>query len=420
MVIRTIEMLTEYICLIICIHKIAKKKVEFSLGMLFPFIVEWTYVLVSNVAKIPIECKLLIFCGIFFYTRIKIVKSWNKTINICGSVFIIVMFLQVLQYYLLKLLTKELFITQYEGVVLNINICLLLLFWKEKYSNIIVAKLNKIKGAIIVIAFFVILIRILFLLSSDAYAAFEVAIQFLFASLGLSVACILWISAENEKNHKARELQMYELYNKAFEETIVTIRTRQHEFENHINAIKCLHYMIDDYGELLAAQEQYCEKVLKENKLNKLFKVNLEPVLIGFLYSKFTFAEEKEIVVKYEIQSVDVKEKIEIYEFIEIMGILFDNAVEAMEDKKNRIIILKFLRDSEQKSFYIEIANSSVVYSNSEIEKFCSYGYSTKGEKRGIGLARVKEIAQKYDAIFQIQNCVYEGNNYLSFKLTFI
>ena len=418
MVSKTIELMLEYISFILCIYKISKKTIKINVWMILPFFMEWIYVLGSTEVIIPIGYKIIIFCGLFLYTRIKVVDTWNKTINVCGMMLIVVMALQLFQFYIFKFFSQRLFITPYEEIIANINICLLIVLWKEKYSSAIIKKLNEIKGVIIAVVFLLVLVRILYLFSQNSFIDFEIAIQFLAETVGLSVACILWFSAENEKNHKAREVQMYELYNRAFEETIMTIRTRQHEFENHINAIKCLQYTIVNHEELLLEQERYCEKILQENKLNGLLKLNLEPVLIGFLYSKIKTAEEKGIETKYELQPIDIKDAITIYEFIELIGILFDNAVEALEERESKIIILKLLVE-DGKAFSLEIANISPFYSNNEIEKFCSYGYSTKGEKRGIGLQRVKEITQKYNVIYHIQNCTYNGNNYLSFKLSF-
>ena len=409
------ELLFEYMSFIFCIHKIAKKKLKIDVWIVSLFFIEWIVSMCSNIAVMTNGCRLIVFSGIFLYTKTKIVGSWKKTISVWGMMLIVIMSLQVVQYYLMSLFLKETYTVRYAGIIVNFNICLLICLWKEKYKAIIVNKFNKIKGFVVVGLIF---IRIFYLVNHNAYADFGMSMQFLFETVGLCAACILWISAEKEKNHKIREVQMYETYNKAFEEAIITIRTHQHEFENHINAIKCLQYSIKNHEELLLAQEQYCEKILQENKLNKLLKLNLEPVLIGFLYSKITSAEEKRIQVKFEIQSIDIKEKIAIYEFVELIGILFDNAVEALEEKQSKKIILKLQLENE-KAFLLEIANTSPVYSNSEIEKFCSYGYSTKGENRGIGLSRVREISRKYNAIYQIQNCMYEEESYLSFKLRF-
>lgn len=411
-----IEMLFEYISFILCIHKIAKKKLKLDIWLIVPFLIEMLVILLNNRDKIPVWYKLIVFGGLFLYTKIKVVGTWNKAVSVYGIMLIVIMSLQLLQYYFLKFFMHKLIIR--EGIIVNINICLVILLWKEKYSKVIMAKINEVKWAVIAVIFLLTLSRILYLFTKNVRVDFEMAMQFLLETIGLSVASVLWIGAENEKNHKVRELQMYDMYNRTFEEAIIAIRTRQHEFENHINAIRCLQYSIADREEVLEAQREYCEKVIQENKLNKLLKLNFEPVLIGFLYSKITAAEEKGIDTKYEVQAVDIKEKVAIYEFIELVGILFDNAVEALEEKENKTIILKVMAE-KGKSFSVEIANASAVYPNSEIEKFSSYGYSTKGEKRGVGLTRVKEITKKYNAVYHIQNCIYSGDNYLSFKITF-
>jgi len=223
------------------------------------------------------------------------------------------------------------------------------------------------------------------------------------------------MNAENENKHKTKELQLYEVYNHAFEESINAIQMRQHEFENHINAIKCMKYTIVEQDELLVAQDEYCEKILKENKINKLLNINLEPVIRGFLYSKILSASEMGILSRYNIENIDIKRYISIVDFVEVIGILFDNAVEALEHEDEKILIIKIYH--REGALCLEVLNRSRVFLNSEIEKFCEYGYSSKGKNRGIGLARVKDIIHRYQGSFQIQNSTYLENNYLSFRV---
>ena len=114
---------------------------------------------------------------------------------------------------------------------------------------------------------------------------------------------------------------------------------------------------------------------------------------------------------------IDIRGRIQVYEIIELIGVLFDNAIEALQEKKNKKLILKLV--NTDRGFMIEIANISRVYMNNEIENFWTYGYSTKGENRGIGLVRAKEIVKKTNAILSIQNQIYEDENYLCFNIRF-
>lgn len=270
---------------------------------------------------------------------------------------------------------------------------------------------------IIAILFFVMVFRLFHLCNENGYVDLEMAMQFLFYILGLSIVSTFWIHAEISNKHKMKELQMYELYNQAFEEAITTIRIRQHEFENHINAIKCMQYTIDNREQLLFAQEQYCNKVLEESSLSKLLKLKMEPALVGFLYAKVTKMKEKGILIEYDITPIDIRGRIEVYEMIELIGILLDNALEALEESAFRKVLIKILNDKN--GFIVKIANASRIYTNAEIEQFFSYGYSTKGTGRGCGLNRVKEIVKKANAELLIQNRSIDTQNYLCFSVCF-
>ncbi|MCD8039203.1 MAG: GHKL domain-containing protein [Lachnospiraceae bacterium] len=224
---------------------------------------------------------------------------------------------------------------------------------------------------------------------------------------------ILWINSENEKRHKAEELRTYQLYTSTFEDAIAAIRMRQHEFDNHINAIRCMQYTIHDSEQLLEEQNKYCDKILQDNKYNKRLKLKTSPILIGYLYSKFTAASAHDIRVDYRIEDISIVH-IEINDLIEIIGILFDNAVEALERQSDREIEVSLLETEGR--LIVSVANRSEWKTNSEIEKFFDYGYSTKGEGHGIGLSRLDVLLKKYKAFLQVENISKNDVNYLCFK----
>lgn len=241
--------------------------------------------------------------------------------------------------------------------------------------------------------------------------------QLVICFLIVALMLIFWINSENEKRHKAEELRLYKLYTRTFEDAVTAIRMRQHEFDNHINAIKCMRYTIHDMEKLMDEQDKYCERILQENKYNKLLKLNTSPVLIGYLYSKFSAASVHGINIDYEIQDINI-EKIALNDLIEIIGILFDNAVEALEEQGDKVIEIKLLNINNN-SFMVSVANISGWKTNSEIEKFFEYGYSTKGDGHGIGLYRINMLIKKYKAGIQVENVMREDLNYLCFKVVF-
>ena len=235
---------------------------------------------------------------------------------------------------------------------------------------------------------------------------------------GMAAVLLLWTGMERDKETIEEELKGYELYNGAYEEIVEVIRMRQHEFENHLNAILCMGSTIHNYDELVDAQKEYCKEMVQENKLNKIVKPRVEPVITGFLYTKISQAESFGIEVQCEVHAIDTKQIIKTHDLIEVIGILIDNAIDAIKEYDGQKIIIRLAKE-EAAGFVVEIANTSRVFQHSELEKFCEYGYSSKGSGRGLGLARLKMIADKNAAELSIENRELEDRNYLVFKVIF-
>jgi len=76
---------------------------------------------------------------------------------------------------------------------------------------------------------------------------------------------------------------------------------------------------------------------------------------------------------------------------LKIIGVLIDNAIEAVEKEKEKYIDISF--ELEEDEFIMEMYNTC----SSEIDenKIMEEGYSTKGKGRGYGLSLVKDIIKK-------------------------
>ena len=79
---------------------------------------------------------------------------------------------------------------------------------------------------------------------------------------GIIFSVILFGLLDWSRNYAAlkkneQELKIYKLYIKPMEELTKDIRARQHEFDNHMNAILNMHVTIDNYDELVKAQSAY-------------------------------------------------------------------------------------------------------------------------------------------------------------------
>lgn len=211
------------------------------------------------------------------------------------------------------------------------------------------------------------------------------------------------------------ELKMHKLYAASFQNLIESIRLRQHEFDNHINAIYNQHYMYKTYDELVNAQKDYCLAVTTENRFNKLLTSG-NSIIIGFLYGKFIEIDRLGLKVSYKVSVDELDVGVPIYKLIEVMGNLINNAVEALkQQEKRRGLFVSIIEINDE--FEIEIRNESELISYSEINNFFSKGYSRKGENRGLGLYNVKNICNEYKLNLFCQNKTIDGENWLCFTI---
>lgn len=119
--------------------------------------------------------------------------------------------------------------------------------------------------------------------------------------------------------------------------------------------------------------------------LNKLTLID-DPSLKGVLLSKLSLCEASDIELTIDIDGFEID--IEPLDLARIVGILIDNAIEAAVA-------------SDDKHIKIYLVQNEIVISNSysgeiNIVKGPTFGYSTKGSGRGIGLFSLKYILQNY------------------------
>lgn len=413
MIVKFLEIFTEYISIIFCIHRVAEKQFKISWRSLLDFVI---YMILMFIAESINLGKVILYMYWFLFMRVRVADTWKKTLKSYCIMMCVVPMLQLLVYAAVGETLAKIFSMYLVMIIVNILIILLFALWKEKYITILINTVTKFGRIIIFILLFFLFKCLISYFSEyrviNAYSMRQIVICFLIVALIL----IFWINSENEKRHKAEELRTYQLYTKTFEDAVATIRMNQHEFDNHINAVKCMRYTIHDAEELINEQDKYFEKILQDNKYNKLLKMNMSPILSGYLYSKFTAASAHEINIEYEIHDIDI-EYVAINDLIEIIGILFDNAVEALEEQDNKEIEVKLLK--KDNTFIISIANVSAWKTNSEIERFFEFGYSTKGKEHGIGLCRVNTLLKKYKTCLQVENITKNDLNYLCFRILF-
>lgn len=204
-----------------------------------------------------------------------------------------------------------------------------------------------------------------------------------------------WQSEREKAYERKRELEMTRLYGDSLKKLIEELREKQHDHYNHIQAILSLHYTVHTYEELVKEQQDYCIGQVENNKFSDLLCID-SPILIGFLYGKFIEADKQGVGVNYV---VDLKKKVTMLPIrlvIEMVGILWDNAMEVeLEVGQKKCIEIKL--ENSSSCFNISVANAINNISYEQIQQFFEQGYTEKSGHRGIGLAKIKKFAAEFE-----------------------
>lgn len=126
--------------------------------------------------------------------------------------------------------------------------------------------------------------------------------------------------------------------------------------------------------------------------LDKLIHLKISPVK-SLISAKLLEAQEKGISVTIEIPDVISTLAMKEIDFIIVLSVFLDNAIEAAMDSHGKRIRLAMFMHDEAVNVIIE--NSSLVEKINLNQIFAS-GYSTKGHNRGIGLSNVMKIMNRY------------------------
>lgn len=213
-----------------------------------------------------------------------------------------------------------------------------------------------------------------------------------------------------------KELQMYRMYTKPMEELVREVRARQHEFDNHLNAILNMHIMIDNYDELVKSQHDYIFSVVDDKKSSYLPLLRIsDKILAGFLYTKIV-SVKKNVEFDIEVGSRQIMKSIPESELIEVIGTLIDNAIEACTEDKNRIrILLTSINDKLD----FEVMNEHKKIPLTQLMHFFEKGYSTKSNRgrRGLGLYNARRIIREWKGDITVENRSFQSENYVCFRI---
>ena len=418
--ISSIKIIVELFAYLYCLAGLFGKKFRLSIHAMILLALDLFLLTGINEYGFPVYLRSLIYVGMFLYGLLYYKESIKVTLVNCFVAAVIVMILQLLLCFFVYF-TYVLGYRNQEVLELLINIaCLLICILLSQRIN-----LNKISQLLVVKNGLIIVVAILILIGFGSSLCEikengifwgEQYIQLVYFLLLFVFVINQWQKSRMDAEKRKTQLEMNKLYYGAYDQLIMVIRDRQHDMKNHISAILSMIHTTNDYEELVTKQKEYCGYVMEQNEKTKLLLSSGNPLVTGFLYSKILEAEEKGIDVEY---SIEIKKDIKFpeYELVEMLGILLDNAIEALEKieifKKSLHISVK----EEQEKIKVVVANNGVDCKKENINRFFDRGYSSKGENRGIGLPKLKYLVEEKKGSIMVSNEEYQKDNYLRFEI---
>ncbi len=174
------------------------------------------------------------------------------------------------------------------------------------------------------------------------------------------------------------------------------VRSFKHDFDNMVNSIGG--YVVN---EDIKGLKKYYNGLLEEcNKTNNLYalspKVINHPAIYHLLATKYFEADKLDVQINLNVflNLNEIEERMKIYDFTRILGILLDNAIDAAKECDEKILNVTFRKEISNNMILVIIQNT---YLNKDVntEEIFQKGITSKENHGGLGLWKVRQILMK-------------------------
>ncbi|MBM7635560.1 sensor histidine kinase [Streptococcus saliviloxodontae] len=196
---------------------------------------------------------------------------------------------------------------------------------------------------------------------------------------------------------QALQLRNLEMYSNQVEELYREVKGFRHDYANLLTTLRLAieDNDIEQIKDIYQSVLKDSHKQLRSSKYDIGRLVNVDnAALKSLLASKFLQANDNNISVSLEVPEVIKPKGMELVDFITIVSILCDNAIEAAinADATSKVTIA-FLTVKNKQMFIIE---NTTREESIDLSNVYAFGQSSKGNNRGIGLYNVMKILERY------------------------
>ena len=187
-----------------------------------------------------------------------------------------------------------------------------------------------------------------------------------------------------------------ERYSRHIEELYKEVRSFRHDYSNLLTSLR-LGIEEEDMEQIKEVYDSVLKdssEKLQDSKYDLGRLVNIrDKALKSLLAGKFLKARDKKIVFNVEVPEEIQVEGMRLLDFLTIVSILCDNAIEASAEASQPHVSIAFFKNGAQETFIIE---NSIKEESIDISEIFSFGASSKGEERGVGLYTVMKIVESH------------------------
>ena len=194
---------------------------------------------------------------------------------------------------------------------------------------------------------------------------------------------------------KDRQITDLTAYSKQIEYLYNEIRSFRHDYLGILSSLKSgivnkdIEAIETVYKNVLSKTEHRVQG--ERYEIANLINVKNDAIK-GLLFSKILEAQSQGIEIHLEVFEPFNTPNIELLDFITILSILLENAIEAVQPNTNQKVVVALIAGEPQ----VVIIENSIGIEKLDVINIYKRGFSTKGESRGIGLANAKRILEKY------------------------
>lgn len=355
---------------------------------------------------------VLIILFIYFLYR----RSLKETIIIYILSTIILLIIQLLILAILLVLKIDR-VLDFNGGLIAQSFILSILFLIHRYVPLNLLfnytyKKNKLFIGLI-LNMFIVLISILTYRYVELDGLLKDIMMVAILSIGLLFVNLVLLKNGLKNEYEEKMLHAYEKHLPIIDELMGEIRAKQHEFDNHIQALHMITITSTDYNSIVDSMQKYMKELEFDTEMKSLLKLE-NKVLAGFLYGKIKKAKYNKIDFQITIDNYGFRTNLRDYELIEVIGNLIDNAFET--GIENNIVILSF--SSKGNMTTVQIKNKHPYLNNATISHIFKSGYSTKSiNGHGYGLSNIKRIVNYHDGVIGVKNESINEENYVVFSV---